>query len=365
MNDSSFWNEDWMKIQKDYWENWTEMSRQAAGLQAPPKPPWESAMEHWWQAVAPSVSGMPKDFMEKMLDQGKALFHMGNTITGQLTAGQDWAAAIDKTMADMQKAFEGSIGAVTGASGSNAALSNLMGFWEMPMDNWQRMTSSLSLMPGDVLRNFSPHGHMDRFLSAPGLGYTREEEEQYKDTVQCAMNYQKALGEYAQFFSRTGILSVERMKQKIQELMEGGGTIDSARGLYDLWISACEEVYGEQVMAPEYARIHGHLVNALMELKQRLGQMVDTSLGALNMPTRREIRTLQDRLQETRREDKALYGQLELLKEQVMQLKNQVAQLQATATGPMPASRTAPISKRSPRKKTAKKKTTARRKTTD
>jgi len=324
-------------------------------------------MEHWWQAVAPSVSGMPRDFMEKMLDQGKALFRMGDTINGQLTAGQDWTAAIDKMMADMQKAFEGSIGAVTGsadASSGNVALSNLMGFWEMPMDNWQRMTSSLSLMPGDVLRNFSPHGHMDRFLSAPGLGYTREEEEQYKDTVQCTMNYQKALGEYAQFFSKTGILSVERMKQKVQELMEGGGTIDSARGLYDLWISACEEVYGEQVMAPEYARIHGHLVNALMELKQRLGQMVDTSLGALNMPTRREIRTLQDRLQETRREDKALYGQLELLKEQVMQLKNQVAQLQATA-GPVPASRTAPVSKRSPRKKTAKKKATARRKTTD
>jgi len=316
-------------------------------------------MDHWWQAVSPSLQGMPRDFMEKMLGQGKALFRMGDDITRQMTAGQNWASAIEKTMSDMQKAFEDSIGAVTGSAGAdNTALSNLMGFWEMPMDNWQRMASSSSLMPGDILRNFSPHGHMDRFLSAPGLGYTREEEEQYKDTVQCAINYQKALGEYARFFSRTGMLSVARMKQKVQELTEGGDTIDSARGLYDLWISACEEVYGEQVMAPEYARIHGHLVNALMELKQRLGQMVDTSLGAFNMPTRRELRTLQDRLQETRRENKTLRSELNQLKEQVMQL-------QVTTTAAVAKRRASPAVRQTPRKRAAKKKTTARRKTTD
>jgi len=361
MSDPSFWNEDWMKIQKNYWENWSEMSRKAMGLQEPARSPWEGAMDHWWQAVSPSLQGMPRDFMEKMLDQGKALFRMGDDISRQMTAGQDWASAIEKTMTDMQKTFEDSIGAVTGsadAGNGNPALSNLMGFWEMPMDNWQRMASSLSLMPGDILRNFSPHGHMDRFLSAPGLGYTREEEEQYKDTVQCAINYQQALAEYARFFSRTGILSVERMKQKVQELTEGGDTIDSARGLYDLWISACEEVYGEQVMAPEYARIHGHLVNALMALKQRLGQMVDTSLGALNMPTRRELRTLQDRLQETRRENKALRSDLNQLKEQVMQL-------QVTTTTAVAKRRATPAARQTPRKQAAKKKTTARRKTSD
>jgi polyhydroxyalkanoate synthase subunit PhaE len=43
-----------------------------------------------------------------------------------------------------------------------------------------------------------------------------------------------------------------------------------------------------------------------MALKQRMSVMVDESLGALNMPTRSELRTLQDRLQETRRENKRL-----------------------------------------------------------
>ena len=39
-------------------------------------------------------------------------------------------------------------------------------------------------------------------------------------------------------------------------------------------------------------------------LKQRMAIMVDEALGAMNMPTRSELRTLQDRLQETRRENK-------------------------------------------------------------
>lgn len=42
--------------------------------------------------------------------------------------------------------------------------------------------------------------------------------------------------------------------------------------------------------------------------------MIDESLGALNMPTRREVRTLQVRVQENRREIRCLQAELEFLK---------------------------------------------------
>jgi class III poly(R)-hydroxyalkanoic acid synthase PhaE subunit len=92
---------------------------------------------------------------------------------------------------------------------------------------------------------------------------------------------------------------------------------------------SCEEVYGEQVMTPEYAGIHGRLVNALMATKKHFSQMVDENLGALNMPTRSEIRTLQDRLQETRRENKQLRQELE-------QLQDKLEALAASATRSAP-----------------------------
>jgi class III poly(R)-hydroxyalkanoic acid synthase PhaE subunit len=93
--------------------------------------------------------------------------------------------------------------------------------------------------------------------------------------------------------------------------------VESARALYDSWVGCCEQVYAEEVKTAEYARISGRLINAQMAVKQRMAIMVDEALGAMNMPTRSELRTLQDRLQETRREYKALRHEVEALKRQL------------------------------------------------
>lgn len=348
MNEKGVWNQDWIEIQQKYWENLTEMSRNVMGPKVSSKNPWESAMDHWWQTIAPAAPDPAKDFMEKMLSQGKNFFRMAEQFTGNLQGSAptaDWSQALNKVFNDMQAAFSGNV------PGLDADMPHkMMAFWEMPLDNWQRMVSSLSLMPGDALGSM-PHGaDFERFLSAPGLGYTREEQTQQKEIVRVMMEYQRALQDYMQFFSNLGSLSVDRMRKKTEKMGEEDKSIDSARALYDLWIMSCEEVYGEQVMTPEYAVIHGHLVNTLMALKKHMGQMVDENLGAMNMPTRSEIRTLQDRLQETRRENKQLRGDLEDLREKVERL--------VTAA----ASSVTPEKKATPRKKvTVKKKAAARR----
>ena len=78
--------------------------------------------------------------------------------------------------------------------------------------------------------------------------------------------------------------------------------------------------------------------------------MVDENLSALNMPTRKEVRTLQARMQENRREIKALRAELDALK--LQQVKAVVA----------PPVKSAPKRKTTPRKKTAsRKKTTVKK----
>jgi class III poly(R)-hydroxyalkanoic acid synthase PhaE subunit len=323
MSESSFWNDDWMKTQQKYWENWTEMSRKAMGLEKPVKSPLESAMDHWWQGVAPATTDFNRDFMNKMMDQSKSFFRTAEHYYQNAGESQNWLDAANRTINDLQQMFSGNMeNMFSGAeTAGDDALHKMMAFLEMPFDNWQRMVSSLSLVPGDLLRNMPHNEGIERFLSAPGLGYMREEEGQYKQLMQCAVTYQRALTEYMRFFSNLGMLSVNRLREKVQELVDEGKQIDSARSFYDLWVSSSEEVYGEQVMTPEYAKIHGKLVNALMALKQKLSRLVDETLGGLNMPTRRELRTLQDRLQDSRRDYKALRAEVENLKEQVMELR--------------------------------------------
>ena len=75
----------------------------------------------------------------------------------------------------------------------------------------------------------------------------------------------------------------------------------------------------------------------------------DEYLGAMNMPTRRELRTLQDRVQEARRETKRLRSELDALKRQIGGT--------ATAAAPAatPVATATPAKPAAPRKKAATK----------
>ncbi|MGB5736716.1 MAG: class III poly(R)-hydroxyalkanoic acid synthase subunit PhaE [Thiohalocapsa sp.] len=367
MSNQNLFNDNWLKLQQQYWEGLTEMGRKAVGGAVPATSPWDAAMTQWWQAVSPAASDPSKKFMDHLMEQGKTYFatverFMRGLPSSEADApGSGWAV-LSKTFDDMQKAFTG------GVSDGDESFRRMLGFWEMPLDNWQRTMSSLSpMMPGDLLRNM-PHDQVkegfDRMLSAPGLGYSREEQAQYQDLIRRSMDYQKAFQEYLGFFNQLGMKSVERMRSSVQSLSESGKPIDSARVLYDNWVMCCEAVYAEEVSTPEYARIHGQLVNTQMALKKRMSVMVDESLGAMNMPTRSELRTLQDRLQETRRENKHLRHELDIVKRQIANLPGAGA-LPRSATAAPVAARTSAQAPRALASSAAPatKKTIARKKT--
>ncbi|NKN33907.1 class III poly(R)-hydroxyalkanoic acid synthase subunit PhaE [Marichromatium bheemlicum] len=349
MSKGIFFNDDWLELQRKYWDDWTEMSRKAMGMPEHDKPTnaWSEAMEQWWRALSPAAPDSGRAFMDKLIEQGRTLFGMGEQFVNGGPDPKDPVGAWFKAVEEMQRRFTGS------GESDNEALKRMTAFWELPLDNWQRMMSSLSPVPGDFLRNM-PHDQLkdrlDQALSAPGLGYTREEQAQYQDLLRGSMEYQAALQEYTGFYSRLGMKSVERMASFLQGVVDSGKTIDSARALYDNWVSCCESVYAEEVATPEYARLHGRLINAQMRLKKRMSVIVDENLGALNMPTRSELRTLQDRLQETRRENKQLRCRLYQLEKRVEAAHGTAAKEPATALKRAPTTR----------KTTTRKKTTAK-----
>jgi polyhydroxyalkanoate synthase subunit PhaE len=356
MANDAFFNDNWLKLQQQYWEGLTDMGRRAMGLDAPRQNPWEAAMDQWWKAVSPAANDPARAFMDRLVEQGKAYFGTVERFTRGL-AGTDGASAgwdaLTRTFDEMQRAFTGGFGSTE----ADTAMRRMLGFWEMPLDNWQRMMSSLTpMMPGDLLRNM-PHGQvkegMDRMLSAPGLGYTREEQAQYQDLIRRSLDYQRALQDYTGFFGKLGVKSVQRLKDFMQARVDSGEPIDSARALYDGWVGCCEAVYAEEVSTPEYSRIHGQLVNAQMALKQRMSHLVDESLGAMNMPTRSELRTLQDRMQETRREHKRLRRDLDGIKRQLLDRSAAPASAKSPA---LPVMSSAPVA---PKKKATVRKTTA------
>ena len=73
MNESlhKFWSEDWVELQKNYWENWNSFAEQAG---AKPENPWSAGLDHWWQAVSGAVPNNNRSILDHMLDQSKRYF---------------------------------------------------------------------------------------------------------------------------------------------------------------------------------------------------------------------------------------------------------------------------------------------------
>jgi class III poly(R)-hydroxyalkanoic acid synthase PhaE subunit len=352
MHNSPFWNEDWMQTQQKYWQQWSDMSRQAIGLQKPPQSPWEAAMDHWWQAVAPQANNGSRDFMEKMLGQGKLFFRMGDSIAQNMQKGQDWSEGLNKAFEQLQHSF------THAASDAENNIQKWINLAQGPITQWQKFA-------GDLPSGLQGDNPFTQMLGTPGLGYTREDEDQVKQLIQASIEYQKKLLAYNQFFSDLGSESLQRMKAKIQALAEQEKTIDSGRAAYDLWVAASEEVYAERTMTPEYSVLHGELVNALMVVKKLWREMLDQKLGAMGMPTRRELRTLQTRFQASRREIRTLQNELKNTRKELEALKAEVAKLAKPA--PAPATKPAAtekeaVSKKAPvKKKVAKKKAVSKK----
>jgi len=266
--------------------------------------------------------------------------------SGQGNATEAWS----QVLSSLTDSFKQSPGVDSFKQGS--------GFWEMPLDNWNRMVSALSPVPGDTLRGMptgSVKEHLDRVLGAPGLGYTRESQAQYQSLSQAILEYQEAMTEYSLLFSRMGEKSVGLLQQRMQDK-----PVESARQLYDSWIGCCEEVYAEQVMTPEYIQLHGRLVNALMMVKSRWGEILNEFLAMYNIPTRDDLRTLQIRMQEQRRENKTLRAEVTALRKAV---KKVAASAGAERKEPSPVVRKKTVAKKKvSKKKVSKKKTAAARK---
>ena len=382
-NSNPFSPESWLDAQRRYWDAWIDMTRQASSTEATDQTsnnPWATALDQWWNAVSPMTGGsapMLQDFFDKLVGMGKSYFSMAERVAGASGDGKQKAGDAVSDWLDQMREACNAWGSSLGMQ-QDPHMRDFMSFWNMPLDTWQRTASSFSPLPGDFLKAVHPEGadamagdmreHLDRFLSMPGVGYSRESQEQYQHLARLVLDYQKAMQDYAIALSKVGVKSIDRFQEKLNEATASDEPVTSLRDFYNLWVDACEDVYGEYAMTPEYSEMYGEMVNALMAVKRHGSLLVDESLESMNMPTHREINTLHRRLHEMRREYRALRDDVEQLRDA---LKGSSAAASAPAKAPAAkkiatakkrtTKKTAAAQSAAPKKKTVAKKTTARK----
>jgi polyhydroxyalkanoate synthase subunit PhaE len=321
------WMENWLNSQQTYWKAWSDMAQN--GIKAPeaPKNPWADGISQWWQAVSPMAPPSGRETFDKVMDVSRGYFSMAEKFMNSagketgMEALNGWFGNMQKTWNDWTQSG--------GMLRPDAQNKNMMAFWDLPLDTWQRLAANVIPMPGDFTRAFHPegasdqmHGQMNRFLSIPAVGYSREFQEQYQVLGQRMMDYTKAVQDYQSSFGKLAMETTQEFQASVQDMAKEGKSLTSLREVYDKWVEMSEAAYARFVMTQEYQSLYGRLVNNLLALKQQMARIVDGNLEAMHMPTHAEISTLQRRQQELRRENlklrkdiKDIQHQLEAMRE--------------------------------------------------
>jgi poly[(R)-3-hydroxyalkanoate] polymerase subunit PhaE len=333
------WGEEWVDANRRYWEAWASVVGQAQDpSDGSARGGWAESMEQWFKLMTPPMPPVSRELFGRLTEQARSFQQFGEQLSATLTQ----LGGSSQSTEDWQRSFR------TMAEGWTAAFSappngGLAAFWKLPFDTWSRTVSSASVFPGDFLESHKPdvwnqlaagfQRDLERFLSVPALGYTREAQEEGQELIRLALEYQRALQAYAAAFRTLGPETLARLQHRLADRRE---PVTTLRALYDLWVDSSEEVYLELVATDAHAQAYGRMVNTLMALKNHGRNMVDEIVGALGLPTRHGLSTLQRRQQELRRELVALrreLGEAGSIRSELAELRREVQALRSQATG--------------------------------
>ncbi len=370
--------EEWAQMQGHYWEAWSSLMQKMAQNTTDNSNEgkighWSESLELWWDALSSSLTPENHDVFRKFIDQGKSYFRLNGEFLKVFQSLQtldadspEWQQLWDTGFEELKAHF------LSARSQQNETF----GFWEMPLDNWQRTLSALSMMPNDFLQHVKEdviaserkrvNSKLEQLLSMPGIGYTREWQEQFQQGARLWLNYQNAQQDYASQFQRIGLRTIDLLREHIEAMKQREETVTDLRALYNIWVDCGEAAYAEHVSTGQFITAHARLVNSLMAWKRHEQKMIDNVLTALHMPTRDELNTVNLRVHQLRRENKLLQSdansanmtgliqEMNMLRAELNELRAQVLIDKKKAAEVAPA----PASEEKPKPKTTRRRTT-------
>lgn len=342
------WMESWLKAQQSYWKSWADLARFGDKAPAMPKSPWAEGLDQWWQALSPLAPPDGRAVFDKLMDMAKGYFGLAERFVADRADKNDPMEVLNGWLEAMRQSWSAWRPGTAPLTAGNP-LKDMMAFWDLPMDTWNRMAANIMPMPGDFTQAFHPEGaapgmgalheQMNRFLSIPAVGYTREAQEQQQRLSQLAMDYAAATQAYQMAFAKLALETTQKFQRAMLQEAENGKPVGSLREVYDRWVELAEAAYAEFVMTDEYRALYGRLVNSLLALKAQMARLVDEGLETLHMPTHAEISTLQRRQQELRRENLRLNKTLKGMQEQLTALLAQAPQTPPPGKSARPAAK--------------------------
>ncbi|HEY2346271.1 MAG TPA: class III poly(R)-hydroxyalkanoic acid synthase subunit PhaE [Xanthomonadaceae bacterium] len=306
------WTKDFEALSRQYWNAWSEMARQAGTGHAQPMSGWKEAIELWapWAKdgraqtddTISRMNALTGEWFGKMQDLAK-------TLAGQGASPADIAAEWKRALGIENNPFAG-------------MFQNMSGPDAHGIDQWMQQTGPWL----DAMR-----GQWGSMFNLPAFGLAREHQERWQALGKAQMEYQQAMNGYNAQLMECGQRAFAKFEDKLAERSEPGRQIDSARGLFDLWIDAAEEAWGEIAMTAEFRKAYGDLVNAQSRMRAGVQGEVERATSQFGMPTRTEVNSSHRKVTQLERE--------------LRELKQRLAALESANGKPAPAARVEPAAK--------------------
>ena len=322
------WGMDWSDLQSSYMDSVNSFFQQgmnpgaSSGFGFGSTTPWDQAMDYWWQSNRHAMPTDQYDLLNKMMNQGRTLYFFGDqlsqlmrTMAEQKQGAEAWQSHLDQQFEMMKQ---------TVLEQGSRLYANLGSELNSAQDAWRALLKNL---PG--MQNLEEEGisqadineYIEKYLSMPGVGLSRELQEKVQKTLLSFKDYQENLADYQTAMNEVTVAAMDKLKDKLSTMGKNKETVESLRHIYDIWVDCNEDSYAEFVLTEEYSKLYGRLVNSMMHYKKNQAELTDEFNSANNLPTRtdfnemiREQHQLKYQLKRTQRardEEKARLDDLE------------------------------------------------------
>ncbi|NGZ05712.1 MAG: class III poly(R)-hydroxyalkanoic acid synthase subunit PhaE [Magnetococcales bacterium] len=325
---SADWMSGWTSLQRKMWEDWSEATQSTFGNAWQTESPlnfFKNGMSQWPNMFMPQPVKSPEVMamrhamgsMEEFMRMGREVFKLFQKVSDGGTMAQEWTGQLDKAIQQAKEMFNQGSEAMYGLTGLGK-VDEMASFWSRPMKAWNDFITTNPAFSNDTMRALLSGGQateeaLQRFLSVPGVGYTREKQEKVQEGLRLALEYRKANEDFQKLMMETSKRALDLLHRKLLEMGAEGKSLQTMRDLYVLWVDCNEEANAATVAGKEYNEINTRMVNAMMRVRRNMAEMVDGTMSAFNLPTRREL-------------DSA-YRQISLLKRRVSALEEIIGEL--------------------------------------
>ncbi|WP_409526270.1 poly(R)-hydroxyalkanoic acid synthase subunit PhaE [Nitrincola sp. MINF-07-Sa-05] len=169
-------------------------------------------------------------------------------------------------------------------------------------------------------------------LENPVVGTSHQQQAAMKKGVSLLLEYQHALSDYSQHYSR---INTEALEQMMHEVNQSESDVSTLHELHLLWVNCYESVYAKAIATDKYQRAHGRISNAVMQLRKFMQDQRDVQFDAVGLATRQGLNTALERQHQMRKQMKQVRKELiELaaLRDEVVQLRQEVQELRKVNT---------------------------------